>query len=432
MGNWTLGRLGLDVVMDSANGPDRWDITGDRVKFNADIRATNLTDAKFARFQAIGLGINPDEEFVPFTWTEDAVEWDGFYRVESVKVGTVKSSLNANWFPAEFEITRLADNANAPMAESRLLGGARTNTHAITNGVAVAWWATPGDAYQDRVAGTTTQARTTAEGTVRVQYAAATTTNLTDGAPTFFCAPGDWYDSAAKVQLSGDGGTTYRAMVGLQTFNLPTSWRLDNGLVRVYSGGADGVIYVQHYVSGAWVTAKRYQFTIGSPSFTTATAVGAFRALTILRNAPEEVRIRLTVEHSSSVEAALNIDLGLRRGALWVDGLVSRAPEALSSSEVASTSYALGVQRYTAEQGISHTSGIHASASDGNGKYILTTTSLNDVHYTNGNITGPLSATTFPFMIGYEATGATTNDNFTNQVYGWFAACEESCRVVQR
>lgn len=433
MGNFTLGRLGLDVVMDAANGPDRWEIDGNRVRFRADIRATNLTDAKFARFQAIGLhpDNNPDEPFVPFTWTVDAVAWDGFYRVESVRVGTVSASLTANWFPAEFEIVRLPDNSNAPLAESRLLGGCRTNSHNITNGVALSWWATPGDAYQDRVAGTTTQNRTGSGGSIRVQYTNCVGTALTDNAPTFYCAPGDWYDSAAKIQMTGDGGTTYRTITGRQLLNLPTYWRLDNGLVRVTPGGNSGTLEVSHYDGAAWLTPKVYQLQIGTPSVSTA-AVGAFRAVTILRNSPEEVRIRLTVEHSASVEAALNVDLSLRRGALWVDGVMSRASDALSSAESASTSYALGVGCYTNEQGASHTSGIHANASDGDGKYVLTTASLGDVSYTGGDIAGTTAATTFPFMVGYELDGATTNDLFTNQVYGWFGAVEETMRVVQR
>ena len=429
MGNFTLGRLGLDVVMDTANGPDRWEIDGNRVRFRADIRATNLTDAKFARFQAIGLhpDNNPDEAFVPFTWTEDAVAWDGFYRVESVRVGTVSASLTANWFPAEFEIVRLPDNSNAPLAESRLLGGCRTNSHNITNGVALSWWATPGDAYQDRVAGTTTQNRTGSGGSIRVQYTNCVGTALTDNAPTFYCAPGDWYDSAAKIQMTGDGGPTYRTITGRQLLNLPTYWRLDNGLVRVTPGGPDGTLAVSHYDGAAWLTSKVYQLKIGG------VAVTAFRAVTILRNAAEEVRVRLTLEHSAAVEAAINVDVGLRRGALWVDGVMSRSAEALSSTESAAVGYNLGVGCYTNEAGTAHTSGVHATASDGAGKYILSGTRVSSVTTNGGSIdAATIGVDVFPFMLGYELDGATTNDLFTNQVYGWFGAVEETMRVVQR
>lgn len=436
MGYFTLGRLGVDIVMDSANGPDRWEISGDRVRFQADIRATNLTDAKFARFQAIGLVDNPDEPYVPFTWSEDPVEWDGFYRVVRADVSTVPVSLSANWFPAEFEIERLPDNANAPLIESRLLGTCRTNSHGITNGVAVSWWATPGDAYQDRVAGTTTQSRTGAEGTVRVQYTNnCTATNLTDNSPTLFCAPGDWYDASAKFQLSGDGGTTYRTIPGRQTLNLPTAWRLDNSLVRVTYGSGDGLISVQHYATNGWATAKTYQLSIGGAGGSTVAAVGAFRALAVLKNSPEEVRIRLTVEHSSSVEAAINVDLGLRRGSLWVDGVLTRSSNALSTTESAAVGYELGVWRRTAEAGTTHTSGVHATSSDGYGKYVLSGTRVAATSTTTGGIygfTGGTFANAFPFMIGYEPVNGTTNDLFTNQVYGWFGDVHEVMRPVQR
>lgn len=436
MGNFTLGRLGLDVNMDSANGPDRWDISGSRVRFSADIRATNLTDAKFARVQALGLVDNPDEPFVPFTWSEDIVFWDGFYRVLRADVSTVPASYSANWFPAEFELERLPDNSNAPLVESRLLGTCRTNSHGITNGVAVSWWATPGDAYQDRVAGTTTQNRTGSEGTVRVQYTNnCTATNLTDNSPSFFCAPADWYDCSARIQISGDGGSTFRAITGRQVLNLPTYWRLDNSLVRVTAQGGDGIIAVQHYATNGWATAKNYKLTIGGAGGSTVSAVGAFRALTILKNAPEEVRIRLTVEHSSSVEAAINVDLGLRRGALWVDGVLSRSSSALTAAESAATGYELGVWRNTAEAGTTHTSGVHATSDDGYGKYVLTGTRVSGTSTTTGGIygfTGGSFANVFPFMIGYEPVNATTNDLFTNQVYGWFGDVHEVMRPVQR
>lgn len=435
MGTFTLGRLGLDVEMNTADGPDRWEISGDRIRFRADIRAVNLTDAKFARLQAIGLVDNPDEPFVPFTWTEDSLEWDGAYRVLKADVSTVPSSLNANWFPADFEIERLADNSNAPLIESRLLGTCRTNSHAITNGVAVAWWATPGSAYQDRVAGTTTQNRTGAEGTVRVQYTNCTSTNLTDHSPSFFCAPGDWYDASARIQLSGDFGTTWRSVVGRQIINLPTSWRLDNSLVRVTAQGGDGLINVQHYATNGWADAKTYRLTIGGAGGSTVQTIGAFRALTVLKNSPEEVRIRLTVEHSSSLKAAINVDLGLRRGGLWVDGVLSRSANALTAAELAAVGYELGVWRNTAEAGTSHTSGVHATSSDGFGKYVLTGARVSGKSTTTGGIygfTGGSFANAFPFMIGYEPVNATTNDLFTNQVYGWFGDVHEVMRPVQR
>ncbi len=434
MGRWTLGRLGLDVEMNTADGPTNWDIDGDRIRFKADIRASTLADAKLARLQAVGLLDNPDEPFVPFTWDEDSIAWDGFYSVESVRVGTVSASLNANWFPAEFEIARLADNSNAPLIESRLLGGCRTNGHTVTNGTAVAWWATPGDAYQDRVAGTTTQARTGASGAVRVQYTNADGTALTNSAPTFFCAPADWYDSSAKIEVTADGGATHRAVVGHQFANLPTLWRLDNSLVRV-TPMSDGVIGVSHYVASAWTTPKQYKLTIGGAGGSTVTTLSAFRAVTILRNSPEEVRIRLTVEHSSAVEAAINVDLGLRRGALWVDGLLSRSVNGLSAAESAAVGYELGIYLNTPEAGTSHTSGVHATTSDGSGKYILTGARVSAADTTNGGIygfTGGSYANAFSFMAGFEPAGATTNDLITNQVYGWFADVHEVMRPVQR
>ena len=431
MGSWTLGRVGLDVVANSVDAPATWEVSGDDIRWGGVLRASSVADVKFLRGGLNGLVGNPDEPWVPFTWSEDPALWDMMVRVNSVRVGTVPLSLTAGWFPFDVSMTRLPGTANAPLVESRLLGALRTNSHSIVKGSTVPWWATPTDATQDlTVYGITAATRTGSGGSVKVQYT-TTGTLLYDARPTMQLAPSDWYDMAAKVELSSDGGSTYRAIVGRQITNLPTAWRLSNDLVRVTYGGSAGLLTVQHYSSAAsaWQNAKTYKLTFGS----TPAVIGAFSTLTVLRNSPECVSIRLATElDSSTLPWPTNVDLTLRRGSLFVEGFVSRPADPSGAGPVG---YNLGIYRNTAEAATAHTSGVHATSADagtGGGKYILTTSAAKTNDLTQGGFYLNGGGTDMPFMIGYEPSSAAGPDTFTNQVYAYFAAVTERQQPVQR
>lgn len=440
MGSWTLGRVGLDVVANSVDAPASWEVSGDDIRFSGVLRASSVNDAGFLRIQLNGLLDNPDEPWVPFTWTEDPYAWDTLVRVNSVKVGTVPLSLTTGWFPFEVSMSRLPGTANAPVVESRLgPGGLRVNSHSIAKASTVPWWATPTDATSDRLPGATTSlasaTRTGSGGSVKVQYTADGTL-LYDATPTMQLAPADWYDMAAKIELTPDSGTTYRATTGRQVVNLPTVWRLSNDLVRVTYGGGDGLITVQHYssVASAWQNAKTYKLATGISASVTPSAIGAFQTLTVLRNSPECVSIRLSAEHLAAA-VPVNVDLTLRRGSLYLEGVMTRAADALSATESASVSSPFGIYRNTNEAGTTHTSGVHATAADagtGGGKYVLTSPTATNVDTTIGGLAQGTGVNTFQFMVGYEPSGAAGPDTFTNQVYAYFAAVNERQSVVQR
>lgn len=429
MGNWTLGRVGLDVVANSADAPTSWDVSGDDIHFKGVLRASSAIDANFLRLQLNGLVDNPDEPWVPFTWTEDPYAWDMIVKVNSVDISTVPMSLTAGWFPFEVSMSRLPGSSYAPLVESRLVGALRLNSHTITNGTTTPWWATPTDATQDlTVYGVTAATRTGDGGSVKVQY----TENgvlLYDAQPTMQLAPADWYDMSAKIEMSGDG-SNYRASVGRQIANLTTLWRLTNGLVRVTYGGGAGLITVQHYsaAASAWQNAKTYKLTFSG----TPTAIGAFSTVTVLRNSPECVSIRLSTEmDSSTLPWPTNVDLTLRRGSLYVEGFVSRPADPGGAFPIG---YNLGICRNTAEAATAHTSGVHATSADagtGGGKYILTTPAAKTNNLTQGGFVLNGGAD-MPFMIGYEPASASGPDTFTNQVHAYFAAVTERQTPVQR
>lgn len=431
MGSWTLGRVGLDVVANSVDAPASWEVSGDDIRFSGVLRASSVSDARFLRIQLNGLLDNPDEPWVPFTWTEDPYAWDTLVRVNSVKVGTVPLSLTTGWFPFEVSMSRLPGTAHAPLVESRLLGALRVNSHSIAVGSTVPWWATPTDATMGHVSGTSTATRTGDGGSVKVAY-------TTDGAllynaqPTMQLAPGDWYDMAAKIELTADDGTTYRAVTGRQIVNLPTAWRISNDLVRVTYGGAGGLFTVQHYTGGSWITAKTYRIFDTTGAAVTAAISGTPQTVTALRNSPECVSIRIGWEYAAGYPAPIYLDLTLRRGALWVDGALVITEEFVDLLDNIGPRY-LGIGRNTAEAAATHTSGLHANAADAaGGKYVMSTPVAKGNDTTQGAFWPTTNAPVFPFMIGYEPSGAAGPDTFTNQVYAYFAAVTERQAPVQR
>ena len=430
------GTVTIAGVELGAQGLQNWQSDGDTARIRGTFKGTTAAHAAVAMCQVKGMLGNPDEDAVPVIPSAD-VSLTGFYRVRGGSVEQTPEMLRSFWFNYTLELERVPVVAN-PVIESRLLGSVRSNSHSITTASMVQWWATPADATMDAVASVSTGSRVGDFGTVRLNYVSSSLV-LTDTTATWQCGPSDYYDAACKIEITYDGSTWVR-VPGRQLGTAPaasnTGWRLNNGFVRVVYGGGNGLLSVQHYSSAAagWLTAKVYKLTRGTP-LASSTALGATETVSILRNSPEEVVLRLGLEHSSAREALTYCDLRLRRGALWVEGTLSRSSTAFTTAELAATNTPFGIQRDTAETGATHTSGVHASAVDagtGGGKYILTSPTATTVETVTGSIIQGTGQNKFQFMVGYEPPSAATPDTFTNQVYGYFAGITESVRFARR
>lgn len=432
------GTVTIANVELGGQGVQQWEGGGDTARLTGTFKGTTATHAGVVAYQVKGILENPDEQAVPFI-ASSAPLLTGFYRVTGGSIEQTPEMYRSFWFNYTLELERVPGVAS-PVIESRLVGALRSNAHSITTASMVQWWATPTDAVMDRVASVSTASRTGEGSSVRLNYVSGSLV-MVDATPTWQCAAGDYYDMAARVEVTYDGNTWLRLpgrQIGIAVAASNTGWRINNGFVRVTYGGGNGLLSVQHYsaAAGAWLTAKIYALTIGvSPS--TPVAMGAIQTITILRNAPEEVTVRLGLDQSTANPVQVYCDLRLRRGALWVEGVVSRAATAVSATESASTEVSFGIQRNTAEAGSTHTSGVHATAADagtGGGKYILTSPTATNVDTTQGGITqgtGP-APDKFQFMVGYEPPSAGVPDTFTNQVYAYFAAVNESVRFGRR
>jgi hypothetical protein len=422
-----IGRAGRDTAL-PLRSPRHWSMAGDIVTLDGTLDATSYAGLVILRSQVNGLADNPDEAAVAVNWAGDA-SVDGYYEVVDAEVPMPPRGLAALSLNYRLRLRRVAVY---PEINSLIVGDSvRTNSHGIVKANTVPWWATPADAAMDYVPGTTVTTRATETGTVKVAY----TTNgtvLYDRTCRWQCLASDYYDGAARIEIT-DGFSWY-ALVGrrLPNTSATAGWRVNNGLVRVVYGGGNGLLSVQHYVSGAWLTAKVYKLTRGiSPS--TPTALGPFTTISVVRNAPECVILRLGVEQDSSTyPAAVNVDICLRRGAMWADIIVTRSADQVSTAELASTDFPLGIERNTAEAGTTHTSGVHATAASGGGKYVLTSCTATNVDTTQGAIRQGTGVNLFQVQVSLEPTGASGPDTFTNQVYAFMANQDETVGFARR
>lgn len=425
-----IGRAGRDTGLE-LNSPTFWSVSGDDVEAAGSLTASTYAKLVVLRAQVNGLADNRDEPVVAVNWAGDP-SVDGFYEVLDAQVPMPARGLAA--LKLDYRV-KLRKVGVYPQIESRLLGALRTNSHSIVVGSTVPWWATPTDATMDHVSGTSTATRTGDGGSVKVAYTTDGTL-LLDTTATWMCRASDFYDLAARIEVSPDSGTTWCAVTGRQFDAIEpasaTAWRITNGLVRVTYGGAGGLFTVQHYTGGSWITAKTYRIFDTTGAAVTAAISGTPQTVTALRNSPECVSIRIGWEYDAGYPAPIYLDLTLRRGALWVDGALVITEEFVDLLDDIGPRY-LGIGRNTAEAAATHTSGLHANAADAaGGKYVMSTPVAKGNDTTQGAFWPTTNAPVFPFMIGYEPPSAAGPDTFTNQVYAYFAATTESQRLVRR
>lgn len=411
-----IGRAGRDTGLE-LNSPTYWSVNGDEVDAAGALTASTYAKLALLRAQVNGLADNRDEPVVAVNWPGDG-SVDGYYEVLDVSVPMPARGLAALKLDYRVKLRRLAVS---PDISSIISGNVvRSNSHTIVKGSTVPWWATPLDATMDHVTGATAATRVTDSGSVKVQY----TTNgtlLYNVVRRWACAASDYYDGACRVEVTD--GTSWFALVGRRLPNPPmTGWRITNGLVRVSYGGGNGLLTVEHYVSGAWSVSKTYKLTYT----TSKTTLGAFATVTVKDNRPECVTVRVGFERDTTAPYQMAVDLTIRRGALWCEGVITRDTETGTES--------IGIYRNSAEASTAHTAGLHATSADAQGgKFYLNTsfTKTNDLTQGGFYVTAG-AATAVDFQVGYEPASASGPDTFTNATYSYFAPTDEMVGFARR
>lgn len=120
-----------------------------------------------------------------------------------------------------------------------------------------------------------------------------------------------YMSGAAVLRLDG------RRRIGYATPPTIDTWEVENGLVRLTPGTINGEIVVECWdaAGGEWASARHWRF------LTNFTILPGTPELTVIRNEPEEVIVRLTWPQTIG---RLTVDLGLRRGSRFVTGLMKR------------------------------------------------------------------------------------------------------------
>ena len=245
-----------------------------------------------------------DESVVPVTFDTPLAHLTGFYRVGDVSVDQA--------MPDRSDLTldlERVQGYTAPLFESIVLGGKRSGVAAGVT--AEAWQALPDTVkgYENGTITPTVEVAATADGNLTLFTDAVN--KLFNARVEFYLPPASWYVGAATLTVGGN------LIVGRQCQNDPDGWVISNGIIRLSGVANSGAIKLEHWSGAAWVSNGNYsfgQYGGGAQPLLTDPPL----AITVLRNGPECVTIRLAYDAQSVVtnaRFAVNVDVSLRRGA---------------------------------------------------------------------------------------------------------------------
>lgn len=331
---------------------------------------------------------------MPITFTRKT-DWDGLYEIDDVStehtdfiqtVKTTKWSIRA----------RRIGPTNSSEIESRLTGITRQNDFGKTG----QRWHAPSIGHYGYYTGSTrptsSVSRTGEDGAVKTYL------DIPSGvSPRWSIAASDYSKGRARVKIDGLERTGTNLKDG-------TTWELSNGIVRATPAASGGITLGVY--NGSVYEDKIFNVSIGA----SATPVGAYQALTVLRNDFEMVTIRLVRDFAPG---RANLDLSIRRGSRFVEGYLE--------TDVSST---LAVGLGVAENGTAPASGgyVVATANDSDGNRAIVGTAKNFTAQTGRTGVQKNSSVAMDFFIGsvFNGGSATTGDaaaDLANQYIGSLA-----------
>lgn len=350
---------------------------------------------------ALGKEANERDLIVPVTFT-DKTWLTGFYRVASAS-SELDRRQNGAVEVADWQLS-LERVGTAPDVEIESLLPMIGRTDELAGTQTPSFWHAPAVGHTSYLTGATVPAgtltRTSSDGVLTVY------TGIPAGyAPRWTVAAADYLLGSARVLFDGI------RRLGRST-PLLSVWEVHNGLVRVVSG-AGGSFTVSCWDAGAWRSAKSYAVTVNGAALTSQPE------LTVLRNDPEEVVVRLTYPGSPG---RTTVDLSLRRGARFVTGTIKRHSAAT-----------IGVARTAAEAASVVTGGLRATSADADGnRFVLGSSRLVTTATGTASIS-KASVTRFDFFAGHEVDEAPqAGDAFADLLAQYLAAGGELATVVTR
>lgn len=310
MGTFMLGRVGLEL---STGEVDGWSESGSRVNVTGYTTYGSVEQALVVRAQFMGYVDSPDEDCVPVVWSERP-ETDGFYRVMSVRFSSTPDGAPFGVLYWDVELERVQGYA-APLLELMTLGTVRVNTHGLvsaTQAICVPD-ASKSVAFFEPETGvfipfSPDVIREGSTGSVKVFELVSSFRYLTQ----FYLDPSAHYAGAATL-YAGEFGLT---AVGRQIQNDPAHWVLSNGLLELMPVESDDFdLQFRMWMDGAWSPWTPFTMVAG-PS--TRVPMPAPHSVTVLRNSPEEVVVRLLTTEGAGEYSPVTVDFSLKRGSRYV------------------------------------------------------------------------------------------------------------------
>lgn len=404
--NLQIGRLGLETDLphpfafndaSPSNGGRALSIQG-HIKDTAD-----LATAKYFRDEFIYQARSPLQSgLVPVISVSDP-NLDGFYILESTslqmshRLGSLQST---GFIPFTANLTKV----ETVMFASGLTGGVIQNDHSVVTGDP--FLAPPGGYTTFTPGAGSTRARPSADGTVHSFYSVDETST-----PFWSVTPANYYNGAAKLRV----GNPLRLRTGTTVPDDPDNWQIDNAHIRL-TGNSSGEFTIEINDGATWQSSTAFEI------LEAGTAVGAWDHLTVLRNEPHEVAIRLIQTRNSATRGRITLDLSLRRGAVFANGLHTTTSSADLKIQRTATDAATAFSPY----------GVHDSANDGDGnRWVLGTRHTKTDDLVNGGITRTAS-TLFDWFVGIELDGssAVTKDTAADMGAAYIHALAERVSPV--
>lgn len=331
-------------------------------------------------------------------------DFDGLYIVEDVGAELTDYIQGIAKFAWTIRASRIGP-ANAAEIESRLTGITRKNDW----GKSGTLWHAPAVGhfayYTGSTRPTTVISRLSEDGAVKVYFPIPA-----DTSPRWSITPQNYRMGRARVKVDG----LERSGTNLKD---GTTWELTNGIIKA-TPAASGGIQLGVW-NGSAYESKVWNVSVGA----SATPVGDYQAMSVLRNDFEMVTIRLVKDMAPMGRSVL--DLSVRRGSRFVEGYLE--------TDVATT---LAVGLGVAENATAPASAgrVVATADDAQGNRAIVGTARTFVAQTGRTGIQKNSTTSMDFFIGsvYNGGSANTGESGAELESQYIGSLAEMTMAVRR
>lgn len=391
-GTVTIGRLVLRETFDIK--ADVHASHGERtVSIEGEESTPPLTEAQFQQRQEDLMTMR--NTIVPIFFVNKS-EFDGLYMVEDTGVELTDYVQPIKKFSWKIRAERIGP-ANSAEIESRLTGITRQNDFGKTGQL----WHAPAVGHYAYYTGSTRPAsfvdRPSEDGAVRAYFGIPASIS-----PRWSVRANDYPKGRARLKVDGLERTGTNMKDG-------TTWELSNGIVRATPAASGGINFGIY--NGSAYESKSWNVSVGA----SATPIGDYQAMAVIRNDFEMTTIRLVKDMSPMGRSTL--DLSIRRGARFVEGY-------LQTDVAATLAVGLGV----AEAGTAPASGgyVAATANDVDGNRAIVGTARTFTAQTGRTGVQKTAAVSMDFFIGsvYNGGSAVAGDaaaDLANQYIGSLA-----------